>query len=84
MDDGVLVDVDVDGGRDVDGDVDESVRWLCEELGLDYDLKLYNRREDNRLAPDEYKALQHETLLATSKVQQWDLATLLKDLNAVL
>lgn len=35
----------------------ERIVWLCEELGLDYDLKLYNRREDNRLAPDEYKAL---------------------------
>ena len=35
----------------------ERVVWLCEELGLEYDLKLYNRREDNRLAPDEYKAL---------------------------
>lgn len=35
----------------------ERIVWLCEELGLDYTLKLYNRREDNRLAPDEYKAL---------------------------
>ncbi len=35
----------------------ERIVWLCEELGLDYDLKLYNRRSDNRLAPDEYKAL---------------------------
>ncbi len=35
----------------------ERIVWLCEELGVDYDLKLYNRREDNRLAPDEYKAL---------------------------
>ena len=35
----------------------ERIVWLCEELGIDYDLKLYNRREDNRLAPDEYKAL---------------------------
>ena len=35
----------------------ERIVWLCEELGLEYDLKLYNRREDNRLAPDEYKAL---------------------------
>jgi glutathione S-transferase len=35
----------------------ERIVWLCEELGLDYELKLYNRREDNRLAPDEYKAL---------------------------
>lgn len=35
----------------------ERIVWLCEELGLDYTLKLYTRREDNRLAPDEYKAL---------------------------
>jgi len=31
--------------------------WLCEELGLDYEFKRYDRRADNRLAPDEYKAL---------------------------
>ena len=35
----------------------ERIVWLCEEMGIDYDLKLYNRREDNNLAPDEYKAL---------------------------
>lgn len=35
----------------------ERIVWLCEELGIDYDLKLYTRREDNRLAPDDYKAL---------------------------
>ena len=35
----------------------ERIVWLCEELGLDYSLKLYDRRADNRLAPDEYKAL---------------------------
>lgn len=35
----------------------ERIVWLCEELGIDYDLKLYTRRSDNRLAPDEYKAL---------------------------
>jgi len=35
----------------------ERIVWLCEELGIEYDLKLYNRREDNRLAPEEYKAL---------------------------
>ena len=35
----------------------ERIVWLCEELGLEYELKLYNRREDNRLAPDEYKEL---------------------------
>jgi len=35
----------------------ERIVWLCEELGLDYELKLYDRRADNRLAPDAYKAL---------------------------
>jgi glutathione S-transferase len=35
----------------------ERIVWLCEELGLDYVLKRYDRRADNRLAPDEYKAL---------------------------
>ena len=35
----------------------ERIVWLCEELGLDYALKLYQRRADNRLAPDDYKAL---------------------------
>jgi glutathione S-transferase len=35
----------------------ERIVWLCEELGLDYELKLYTRRSDNNLAPDEYKAL---------------------------
>lgn len=35
----------------------ERIVWLCEELDLDYVLKRYDRRADNRLAPDEYKAL---------------------------
>jgi glutathione S-transferase len=35
----------------------ERVVWLCEELGIDYELKRYDRRADNRLAPDDYKAL---------------------------
>ena len=35
----------------------ERIVWLCEELGIDYDLKVYARRADNRLAPDDYKAL---------------------------
>jgi glutathione S-transferase len=35
----------------------ERIVWLCEELGLDYALKLYDRRADNRMAPDDYKAL---------------------------
>ena len=35
----------------------ERIVWLCEELGIDYTLKRYARRADNRLAPDDYKAL---------------------------
>jgi glutathione S-transferase len=35
----------------------ERIVWLVEELGLDYELKRYDRRADNRLAPDAYKAL---------------------------
>jgi glutathione S-transferase len=35
----------------------ERIVWLCEELGLDYAFRRYDRRADNRLAPDEYKAL---------------------------
>ncbi len=35
----------------------ERIVWLCEELELAYDFKRYDRRADNRLAPDDYKAL---------------------------
>ncbi|MBV9045096.1 MAG: glutathione S-transferase, partial [Alphaproteobacteria bacterium] len=35
----------------------ERIVWLCEELEIPYTLKRYDRRADNRLAPDEYKAL---------------------------
>ncbi|HUQ12912.1 MAG TPA: glutathione S-transferase [Novosphingobium sp.] len=35
----------------------ERIVWLCEELGLDYAVKRYDRRADNRMAPDEYKSL---------------------------
>lgn len=35
----------------------ERIVWLCEELGLHYELKRYERRKDNKLAPPEYKAL---------------------------
>lgn len=35
----------------------ERVVWLCEELELDYAFKRYDRRADNRMAPDELKAL---------------------------
>ncbi len=35
----------------------ERIVWLCEELGLEYNLKLYNRDPETRLAPAELKAL---------------------------
>jgi len=35
----------------------ERIIWLCEELGLPYDLKIYDRDPVNRLAPPEYRAL---------------------------
>ena len=35
----------------------ERIVWLCEELGLDYDLKLYDRDPETRLAPAALKAL---------------------------
>jgi len=35
----------------------ERIVWLCEELGLDYELKRYERDPRTRLAPPEYKAL---------------------------
>jgi glutathione S-transferase len=35
----------------------ERIVWLCEELGIEYDLKIWLRREDNMMAPPEYKAL---------------------------
>ena len=35
----------------------ERIVWLCEELGLEYDLKLYNRDPETRLAPPDLKAL---------------------------
>jgi len=35
----------------------ERIVWLCEELGLDYELKCYDRNKTDLLAPPEYKAL---------------------------
>lgn len=35
----------------------ERIVWLCEELGLPYALKVYDRDKFTRLAPPEYKAL---------------------------
>jgi glutathione S-transferase len=33
------------------------ILWLLEELGATYDLKIYNRDPESKLAPDDYKAL---------------------------
>lgn len=33
------------------------VLWLLEELGTEYELKLYNRDKETRLAPADYKAI---------------------------
>lgn len=35
----------------------ERIVWLCEELGLPYELKRYERDKVTRLGPPEYKAL---------------------------
>ena len=35
----------------------ERIVWLCEELDLSYELKVYDRDAVTRLAPPEYKAL---------------------------
>jgi len=35
----------------------DRIVWLCEELGIPYDLKIYDRDPITRLAPAEYKAL---------------------------
>jgi glutathione S-transferase len=35
----------------------ERVVWLCEELGLDYELICYDRDPETKLAPPAYKAL---------------------------
>ena len=35
----------------------ERIVWLCEELGLDYELELYDRDPETRLAPPKLKAL---------------------------
>ena len=35
----------------------ERIVWLCEELGIPYDLKIYDRDALTRMAPADYKAL---------------------------
>jgi glutathione S-transferase len=35
----------------------ERIVWLCEELGLSYELRCYDRNKTDMLAPPDYKAL---------------------------
>jgi len=35
----------------------DRIVWLCEELGLDYELRRYERDPETKAAPPEYKAL---------------------------
>lgn len=35
----------------------DRIVWLCEELGIPYELRKYDRDPETRLAPAEYKAL---------------------------
>lgn len=35
----------------------ERIVWLCEELGLEYELKVYKRDPKTLMAPPELKAL---------------------------
>ena len=35
----------------------DRIVWLCEELGLDYELKRYDRDPETRMAPADYQAL---------------------------
>jgi glutathione S-transferase len=35
----------------------ERIHWLCEELGIPYELKIYSRDSVTRMAPAAYKAL---------------------------
>ena len=37
----------------------ERIVWLCEELGIPYELKNYARDKVTMLAPPDYKALHH-------------------------
>ena len=34
----------------------DRIVWLAEELDLDHELLWFDRREDNMLAPDDYRA----------------------------
>lgn len=57
------------------------VLWLLEELGTEYELKLYNRNKDNNLAPDDYKAL---SPLGTAPVITDEKGLVLAESNAVI
>ncbi|MGQ9366696.1 glutathione S-transferase family protein [Azospirillum sp. ST 5-10] len=35
----------------------DRIVWLCEELGIPYELRRYERDPETRLAPDDYRAL---------------------------
>jgi glutathione S-transferase len=47
----------------------ERIVWLCEELDLSYELKVYQRDAVTRLAPPEYKAL--HPLGAAPVIHRW-------------
>lgn len=57
------------------------ILWLLEELGVEYALKLYDRRKDNSLAPEAYKAL---SPLGTAPVITDDSGLTLCESNAVI
>ena len=51
----------------------ERIVWLCEELGIPYELKRYNRDPVTILAPAEYRAL--HPIGAAPVITDGDLAT---------
>ncbi len=57
------------------------ILWLLEELGVPYDLKIYERDPKSRLAPDEYKAL---SPLGTAPVITDESGLVLAESNAVI
>ncbi len=60
----------------------QSIRilWLLEELGVDYEFKMYDRDKDTRLAPDEYKKI--SPLGTAPVITDGDLA--LSESNAII
>ena len=57
------------------------ILWLLEELGAPYELKIYDRDPETRLAPAEYKAL---SPLGTAPVITDDTGLVLAESNAVI